>query len=253
MAPTIAATTLGPMTRLASVYPLVTTRALARPFTYEVPDEVEEGAVVEVRLGGARQRGVVVETGVEAPRGVETATVGRTVDLIPPALVELALWIADYYGSTPGRALALVAPLKRARRAEKPPPGPRESLGAEPPPERLSPEQERAVERIVSGLDAGRGGNLLLYGATGSGKTEVYLRACEAALARGLGAIVLVPEIALTPQALGRFRARFGDGVALLHSGLSEAERRDERERVAPGDARGGGGAPAAVFAPARG
>src|SRR5438874_12651421 len=146
------------MTRLASVYPLVTTRALARPFTYEVPDEVEEGAVVEVRLGGARQRGVVVETGVEAPRGVETAPVGRTVDSIPRALVELALWIADYYGSTPGRALALVAPLERARRAERPSPALRESLPAEPAPEHLSPEQELAVERIDTGPDAGRGG-----------------------------------------------------------------------------------------------
>src|SRR5438067_1682907 len=241
------------MTRLASVYPLVTTRALARPFTYEVPDEVEQGAVVEVRLGGARQRGVVVETGVEAPAGIATAAVGRTVDLIPPALVELALWIADYYGSTPGRALALVAPIKRARRAEKPLPGGRESLAGEPPPERLSPEQERAVQRIVSGLDTGRGGNLLLYGATASGKTEVYLRACEAALERELGAIVLVPEIALTPQALGRFRARFGDRVALLHSGLSEAERRDERERVAQGEARVVVGARSAIFAPVRG
>src|SRR5437763_1901502 len=238
------------MARLASVYPLVTTRALARPFTYEVPDGVEQGAVVEVRLGGARQRGVVVETGVEAPAGITTAAVGRTVDLIPPALVELALWIADYYGSTPGRALALVAPLKRARRAERPPPGGRESLVAEPPPERLSPEQDRAVERIVSGLDTGRGGNLLLHGATGSGKTEVYLRACEAALERGLGAIVLVPEIALTPQALGRFRARFGDRVAILHSGLSEAERRDERERILGGEAQVVVGARSAVFAP---
>ena len=107
------------MTRLASVYPLVTTRALARPFTYEVPDGVEQGAVVEVRLGGARQRGVVVETGVEAPAGIATAAVGRTVDLIPPALVELALWIADYYGSTPGRALTLVAPLAPAERRNR--------------------------------------------------------------------------------------------------------------------------------------
>ena len=78
---------------------------------------------------------------------------------------------------------------------------------------------------------------MLLQGATGSGKTEVYIRACEAALARGRGAIVLVPEIALTPQALGRFRARFGDLVAVLHSALSEAERRDERERISSGEA----------------
>src|SRR5213078_1701605 len=74
-----------------------------------------------------------------------------------------------------------------------------------------------------------------------------------AALERGLGAIVLVPEIALTPQTLGRFRARFGERVALLHSGLSDAERRDERERVAVGEARVVVGARSAIFAPVRG
>ncbi|HXR12718.1 MAG TPA: primosomal protein N', partial [Gaiellaceae bacterium] len=103
--------------------------------------------------------------------------------------------------------------------------------------------------RIEELLD-GRGGNVLLWGATGSGKTEVYIRACEAALARGRGAIVLVPEIALTPQALGRFRQRFGDRVAVLHSALSEAERRDERERIASGEAPVVVGARSAVFAP---
>jgi primosomal protein N' (replication factor Y) len=101
-------------------------------------------------------------------------------------------------------------------------------------------------------MDAG-GGNLLLYGATGSGKTEVYLRAAEAALERGLGAIVLVPEIALAPQTVGRVRARFGDRVAILHSALTTAERRDERERIARGEARIVVGARSAVFAPVRG
>jgi primosomal protein N' (replication factor Y) (superfamily II helicase) len=91
---------------------------------------------------------------------------------------------------------------------------------------------------------------VLLWGATGSGKTEVYIRACEEALARGRGAIVLVPEIALTPQTLGRFRVRFGDSVAVLHSALTEAERRDERERIASGEARVVVGARSAVFAP---
>jgi primosomal protein N' (replication factor Y) len=78
----------------------------------------------------------------------------------------------------------------------------------------------------------------------------VYLRACEAALARGRGAIVLVPEIALTPQTVGRFRARFGEGIALLHSSLTDAERRDERERIAAGEARIVVGARSAIFAP---
>ena len=102
-------------------------------------------------------------------------------------------------------------------------------------------------------MDGGGGANFLLYGATGSGKTEVYLQACTAALERGLGAIVLVPEIALTPQAVGRFRTRFGDGVALLHSGLTEAERRDERARIARGEARIVVGARSAIFAPVHG
>ena len=101
-------------------------------------------------------------------------------------------------------------------------------------------------------MDEGKG-RFLLYGATGSGKTEVYLQACAAALERGLGAIVLVPEIALTPQALGRFQARFGERIALLHSALTEAERRDERERIASGEARVVVGARSAVFAPVRG
>ncbi len=101
-------------------------------------------------------------------------------------------------------------------------------------------------------MDAG-GGNLLVYGATGSGKTEVYLQACAAALERGLGAIVLVPEIALAPQTVGRVRARFGDRVAILHSALSDAERRDERVRIASGEARIVVGARSAIFAPVQG
>src|SRR5205823_13286084 len=125
-------------------------------------------------------------------------------------------------------------------------------LTAELPPARPTPEQEAAVTRIVRAMDGG-GGRFLLYGATGSGKTEVYLRACAAALERGLGAIVLVPEIALTPQAVGRFSSRFGDRIAVIHSGLTEAERRDERERIAAGEARVVVGARSAVFAPVRG
>jgi primosomal protein N' (replication factor Y) len=232
------------VTRFASVYPLVNARAVARAFTYEVPDDVERGAIVDVRFGNARRRGIVTEVGVEPPAGVVAAPVERVAAALPPALVDLALWLADYYGSTPARALALVAPYDAKRRGER-----RiidGALPAEAPPETLSPSQEAALRRLAQ-LEQG---NVLLYGATGSGKTEVYIRACEAALARGRGAIVLVPEIALTPQTLGRFRARFGDRVAVLHSALSDAERRDERERIAAGEAPVVVGARSAVFAP---
>ena len=237
------------MSRLASVYPLVTARAVARPFTYEVPDEAEKGAIVEVRFGNAKRRGVVTEVGVAAPVGIATAAVDRVAETLPPALIDLALWLAEYYGSTPARALALVAPYNAKRRGERQDAAAAGALAAEAPPAALSDSQVHALKRIEELLREG-GGNALLYGATGSGKTEVYIRACEAALARGRGAIVLVPEIALTPQTLGRFRVRFGDRVAVLHSALTEAERRDERERIASGEAPVVVGARSAVFAP---
>src|ERR671934_528433 len=240
----------GAMARFASVVPLVTARALAREFTYEVPDEVGRGAVVDVRFGNARRRGVVTEIDVPPPDGVRAAPVERVVEELSPALLGLALWVAEYYGSTPGRALALVAPLKRKARGERPAPVARDALAGEPEPASLTTSQRAALERIVSALDERRAGNVLLYGATGSGKTEVYLQACAAALERELGAIVLVPEIALTPQTVGRFTARFGDRIALLHSALTDAERRDERERIGAGDARIVVGARSAVFAP---
>jgi primosomal protein N' (replication factor Y) len=237
------------VSRLASVYPIVSARALARPFTYEIGDDVGKGAVLAIPFGNARRRGVVVDADAEAPPDVEPVAAERVLETLPPALVDLALWLADYYGSTPARALALIAPQQPKRRGERREVAGTSALAAEPAPARLSESQERALERIESLLGSG-GGNVLLSGATGSGKTEVYIRACEAALAAGRGAIVLVPEIALTPQTLGRFRARFDDRVAVLHSGLSEAERRDERERIVSGEASVVVGARSAVFAP---
>jgi primosomal protein N' (replication factor Y) (superfamily II helicase) len=240
------------MARYAAVYPLVTARALAREFTYEVPDGIGPGAVVEVRFGNARRRAVVTDVDVDAPPGIKAVPVERVVEELPPALVALALWIADYYGSTPGRALGLIAPVQRKPRGERRPPAERDALPGEARPAELSPSQRTALDRVVAALGAGESTNFLLYGATGSGKTEVYLQACAAALERGRGAVVLVPEIALTPQALGRFGARFGDRVAVLHSALTEAERRDERARIARGEAPIVLGARSAVFAPVR-
>jgi primosomal protein N' (replication factor Y) len=235
--------------RYASVYPLVSSRAVARPFTYEVPPEVGKGSVVSVRFNGARRRGVVVGLEEAAPLGVKTVPVGDVVDALPEPLVDLALWIAEYYGTTPARALELVAPVRRKPRGERESPAARDALAGEAAPAALSGSQSAALARITAAIDAG-GGNFLLYGATGSGKTEVYIQACTAALERGRTAIVLVPEIALAPQTVGRLRARFGDRVAVLHSALTEAERRDERERIANGAAPVVVGARSAVFAP---
>ena len=122
----------------------------------------------------------------------------------------------------------------------------------------LTDAQQQALATIVRALGAGGTApddadrRLLLHGVTGSGKTEVYLAAVAAALERGRSAIVLVPEIALTPQTLGRFRERFGDGVAVLHSRLRPGERYDEWMRLRSGEARVCVGPRSAVFAPVR-
>jgi primosomal protein N' (replication factor Y) len=118
----------------------------------------------------------------------------------------------------------------------------------------LMPEQADALRQIVGMLDSSGGAPkpLLLFGVTGSGKTEVYLQAIAYALGQGKGAIVLVPEIALTPQTVQRFAARFGRRVAVLHSALGEGERFDEWHRIRTGEAVVVVGPRSAVFAPVK-
>jgi primosomal protein N' (replication factor Y) len=119
-------------------------------------------------------------------------------------------------------------------------------------PDRLTAGQTTAVAAITGSLDARGYRPFLLQGVTGSGKTEVYLRAVEYALLRGDGALVLVPEIALTPQLVGRFRSRFGNAVAVLHSGLRDRERLIHWKALRSGSVRIAVGVRSAVFAPVR-
>jgi primosomal protein N' (replication factor Y) (superfamily II helicase) len=116
----------------------------------------------------------------------------------------------------------------------------------------LTAEQSAALDRLVQALRAPAADHpgFLLQGVTGSGKTEIYLGAVAAALEAGRSAIVLVPEIALTPQVLWRFQARFGDVVAVQHSALGVGERHDEWMRLRAGEARVCVGPRSAVFAP---
>jgi primosomal protein N' (replication factor Y) len=195
----------------------------------------------------------------------------RALELgVPVDLVALAEWIAVEYCSTVARALRLVLPpgatgkgpgglgvrKRRARAVPRPKHEPIGALHARPP--LLTDDQRRVLRDIERELAAGAGPtadakrsrSLLLHGITGSGKTEIYLRAAACALERGRGAIVLVPEIALTPQIVGRFVARFGETVAVLHSRLTPAQRREEWRRLRVGEARVCVGPRSAVFAP---
>jgi len=116
-----------------------------------------------------------------------------------------------------------------------------------------SPEQRSAVEAIVRGVESGRYSEFLLQGITGSGKTFVYIRAIARTLELGGRAIVLVPEIALTPQTARRFEGAFGERVVVLHSGLSERERFEARETAARGEVDVVVGPRSALFAPLEG
>lgn len=115
---------------------------------------------------------------------------------------------------------------------------------------KLNPDQEEALGKITATLDSNVFGTHLLYGVTGSGKTEVYLQAISHALKQGRGAIMLVPEISLTAQTIERFRSRFEGHIAILHHRLSSGERYDEWHKIQRGEAKIVIGARSAIFSP---
>ncbi|WP_436860714.1 primosomal protein N' [Staphylococcus caeli] len=116
--------------------------------------------------------------------------------------------------------------------------------------QQLTNDQQQAYDAILENIQAHEQRTFLLHGVTGSGKTEVYLQTIEEALKLNRQAMMLVPEIALTPQMVLRFKRRFGDEVAVLHSGLSKGERYDEWQKIRDGKARVSVGARSSVFAP---
>ena len=244
------------------------TRALRGPFDYRLPEELRArvgiGSMLVVPFGRREILGVV--TALREHSDLDEARLLaplRALDGDPPApptlpadLVALARWLADEYCSTFARALALVLPPAATRRLSGRRPRRARALPEQAPVGRVRPvpeltaEQAAAVQRLSAALAGEQACTRLLVGVTGSGKTEVYLRATERALSAGRGAIVLVPEIALTPQTVARFIERFGETVAVLHSRLTLAQRREQWRRLRHGEARVCVGPRSAVFAP---
>jgi primosomal protein N' (replication factor Y) len=300
---------------IAKVEPLTRTRALRGPFDYRLAPEqdVAIGSLVRVPFARRSTLGVVVDLAEHSELPDERLSQPEAVleSGVPAELIELALWMAAEYCSTPARALGLVlapgaAAGMRARRelvAAVTDAGAAALAGAEPltarqrellaalqddgartaselgtpalrrlerrglveisletrrrAPTHVSvgaasasaPELTDDQRRVLAALGT-PGPGFLLHGVTGSGKTEVYLQAVADTLARGRSAIVLVPEIALTPQTVHRFASRFGDVIAVLHSGMSAGARHDEWLRLRSGEARVCVGPRSAVFAP---
>ena len=235
-------------------------------FTYAVGAEHAEravpGARVRVPFGEREVIGHVLERvadcDVDSPRAIL-----EVLDEPPPLLphlVELARWVAARYRAPLGEVVKAMLPAGvRAARPRGRKRGPRTTsrgalaaaeAGAPEVPHPLTPAQEAAVAPLLRAIAERRHHRLLLHGVTGSGKTEVYLVAIAAALAAGRRAVVLVPEISLTPQTIRRFAARFPGRVALMHSGLTAAERAATWRRIRDGEADIVVGSRSAVFAP---
>jgi primosomal protein N' (replication factor Y) len=242
---------------------MTTARALRGPFDYRLPLELREqvtvGSMLVVPFGRREILGVVTALCEHSDVSEEKLLAPlRALELgVPIDLVALAEWLAEEYCSTLARALGLVLPPAATRRLS----GRKRRLAPARPehillgartskPPALTAEQAGALGELTEALDGGVTQTRLLAGITGSGKTEVYVRVAAETLQRGRGAIVLVPEIALTPQIVGRFVERFGDTVAVLHSRLTVAQRREEWRRLRVGEARVCVGPRSAVFAP---
>ena len=235
---------------------------LSRAFVYQIEEPIEIGSRVVVSFRKREVEGFVVGIRKERPDR-EVLPIVSVIDQSPlmrPEIFELCRWISEYYVSPLGEVLKGALPpgilpkhVERPRR-DQATGGPRSASAIARSIERrrlpqLTQDQSRALETI---RDTNGFSVVLIHGVTGSGKTEVYMRAAQHFLAAGKSSLILVPEIGLTPQLTDRFSERFPGKVAILHSSLTKRQRIDEWLRIYNGDAPIVVGTRSAVFAPLR-
>ena len=232
---------------------------LDKPYTYRIPenliDTVSAGTPVMVPFGpgGKLRRGYVVNVSdtaaIEDSRIKDIARVASRTLGADEEFLELALWMKEYCGCTFNKALRTVLPVSRIVRKK----ASASVKKAEPLSYRLhtlNEEQKAAFDRFTEDYDAGRAGTYLLFGVTGSGKTDTYIHMIRHVIASGKKAVLLIPEISLTYQTIERIRAVFGDRIAVLHSKLSQGERYEEIRKCLEGEADIMVGPRSAIFTP---
>ncbi len=262
--PALAASAPEALRAIAQVVVEARVGSLSGLFDYRIPDEligiIQVGQRVRVPFGRRSATGFVYALtsvpSVAQPKPIEAVVDAEPV--VPAHIVRLAGWVAEHYAAPLDEVIRAVVPPRVRALARRAPKGRRKSRilrqaekgapGSAAP--ALEPAQRAAVERIAIAVKRQEAEVFLLYGVTGSGKTEVYLTVLAQVLAKGGQGLVLVPEIALTPQAVGRFAARFPGRIAVLHSALTEAERASEWWRIRRGEVDIVIGSRSAVFAP---
>ena len=226
-------------------------------FDYIVPKEAGNpsiGAFVKIPFQGKVNIGCItsLKSRSEVPPD-KLKPVYEIMRSIPPlgrGLLELSRWISSYYGCPLGMVVRSAVPsfvFKNRRDKDYLPKDEKPKLT---PPYQLNDDQNKALSSIAGSIEQSDKKVFLLWGVTGSGKTEVYMHSIARALLKGKSALVIVPEIALTPQLVGAFRKRFTEPVAVFHSRLTEAERAYYWRMTAEGKIRIALGARSAIFAP---
>ncbi|MBI2342747.1 MAG: primosomal protein N' [Deltaproteobacteria bacterium] len=231
-------------------------------FTYAIPDSLRDrcqpGMRVVVPFRRQTRLGMVMARHATTPP-MDCKSLLECCDekpILDAGLLELCQWISRYYSAPIGEVCRTALPasfLRRSTLAGKPrePHVHRHDADfAQMEPITLTASQQTVVETISHAVEGGSFQTFLLHGITGSGKTEFYLQIIAQLLARGKSVLFLLPEIGLTPQLLGRIAHRFGETVALYHSGLTETQRTEQWLRMARGEARICCGTRSSVFAP---
>ncbi|UCD55232.1 MAG: primosomal protein N' [Candidatus Omnitrophota bacterium] len=234
-----------------------------RLFTYRVPktfkNKAEIGERVFVPFRNRDIIGYIVNFKDKADtKGIKE--IKRIIDekpIISKHLLELTKWISETYLCSWGQAIAATIPgvLKKGKVSVKARAGTgfeKIPVSTETSPHTLTTEQEEVLKSVLFKIEKEDYKTYLLHGITASGKTEVYLQAIEGVLNKGKTSIVLVPEIALTPQTVERFTSRFGEKVAVMHSALVGSMRYREWKRIIDGEAKIVVGARSAIFSPVK-
>ncbi len=213
-------------------------------FSYAVPeeltDQIQVGSIVSIPFGRKTVRGVVEEQGME--QGARSYKLKNIISLnpefkIPESYIDVAKWVSEYYLCSLGEAISMFLPpsINRPRNKKQETDG-SETSNIKQKLNQLTTDQKEIFEKLAKSLSSDQKKPALVYGVTGSGKTEIYLHLAKKTIELGKSVILLVPEIVLTPQNIERFEEIFGQDVVLMHSGLSKSEKFHCYQSFYPGE-----------------